>query len=281
MLRRAAPLAIALLAAAAPSAEAYRFGGERWPGKVIPYTVEAPLYERPVASAARAWNRADVGVRFVRVPSARARLLIRYGPSRGVGVKGCEGENGRAMVGWPGARYTASTIGFTGSCRSARTRRLIALHEMGHVLGLDHENRRCALMNSSIRVRAALPERCRGRRAARRIRRGPLADDVRGARALYRRPAPTESPSVARFSPGAARPLARRPVTFSAGYRNTRLEYRWDFDDPASGSANTSAGLEAVHAFTAPGTYDVTLTVVDSGVPIARRVRRIEVGGQP
>jgi hypothetical protein len=137
VVRRAALLAtLALLATAAP-AEAYQFAGKRWPGRVVPYAVQAPLYERAVGDAARAWNRARVGITFVRVPLERARLIVRYGATSGAGL-GCEGENGRAMLGWPGAHYTFSTIGFTGACHSARVRRLIAMHELGHALGLGH-----------------------------------------------------------------------------------------------------------------------------------------------
>jgi gliding motility-associated-like protein len=37
--------------------------------------------------------------------------------------------------------------------------------------------------------------------------------------------------------------------------------YSWDFDDPASGMANSSAVPNPVHTFTAPGTYQVRLAV--------------------
>lgn len=37
--------------------------------------------------------------------------------------------------------------------------------------------------------------------------------------------------------------------------------FQWDFDDPASGAANTSALRDAQHTFSAPGSYDVELVV--------------------
>jgi len=39
----------------------------------------------------------------------------------------------------------------------------------------------------------------------------------------------------------------------------------WDFGDPSSGSANTSAAMEPVHIFANPGTYTVTATITSNG----------------
>jgi len=41
--------------------------------------------------------------------------------------------------------------------------------------------------------------------------------------------------------------------------------FTWTFGDPASGAANTSSERHPTHIFSAPGTYDVTLEVRDSG----------------
>ena len=40
--------------------------------------------------------------------------------------------------------------------------------------------------------------------------------------------------------------------------------YAWNFGDPSSGAANTSTVRDPTHRFTAPGTYQVTLTVTDA-----------------
>ena len=61
---------------------------------------------------------------------------------------------------------------------------LTLTHELGHVLGLGHERRRCALMNPYA-DRSGTPNRC-GRHSLKFWVKKPLRrDDVRGARALY------------------------------------------------------------------------------------------------
>jgi PKD repeat protein len=44
----------------------------------------------------------------------------------------------------------------------------------------------------------------------------------------------------------------------------TISSYSWDFGDPNSGNANSAATVDADHAFSAPGTYTVKLTVTDN-----------------
>ncbi len=50
---------------------------------------------------------------------------------------------------------------------------------------------------------------------------------------------------------------------FLASPNPDAVSYEWDFDDPTSGAANTSANEETWHTYTNVGTYDVTLTVTD------------------
>jgi hypothetical protein len=42
------------------------------------------------------------------------------------------------------------------------------------------------------------------------------------------------------------------------------IAQQWDFGDPSSGAANTSTALQATHTYSAPGTYQVALTVLDA-----------------
>ena len=146
----------------APGAEAYWFGGQRWPNKVITVSSEASRYNRAVAKATRVWNGARVGVHFQLASSRRARLLIRYGRGTSKGYTGCEGVNGAAVLGYPGPGYLASVVSVRRSCRSERLRIATAVHELGHVLGLGHEDRRCSIMNSRVSLRTAVPALCRG-----------------------------------------------------------------------------------------------------------------------
>jgi hypothetical protein len=58
------------------------------------------------------------------------------------------------------------------------------VHELVHVLGLDHKQRRCARMNPGF-DRDGTPNRCRSRALDYWLEHPLTADDLRGIRALY------------------------------------------------------------------------------------------------
>ena len=246
---------------------------------MITVASEAPRYDRAVASAVRVWNSAAVGVRFERAPSRRARVLIRYGSGASMGYAGCEGVNGAAVLGYPGPAYLATVVSVRRSCRSKRLRAVTAIHELGHVLGLAHDDRRCSIMNSRVRLRTGVPSRCYGAAAAAISRKRLSRDDVRGARALYKRRPPAVDPRVALFNPGDGSRIRARggPVAFRAVWRNPKLSYQWRFGDPATGRSDSARGVDASHRFSRRGRYTVTLTVSDGGAAIATRHQRVIV----
>jgi PKD domain/Matrixin len=264
--------AIAAVAWVAEPASAYRFAGERWPNKTISVGSRAPLYSSAVRTAIRAWNRARVGVRFTRAPAERARVIFSYSLGGGSGRYGCEGVAGGTGAGYP-SPFVAMHVTVLRSCRSRALRRLTAVHELGHVLGLGHETRRCALMNPTGDVSTLLPSLCpRGTRL-------PARDDIRGARALYRREPAAVSDTIALFNPGPGSriPMLPGPLQFSAAARNPGLDYRWSFGDRRSGAANRARGLDVQHRYKRSGVYTVTLRVFDGGTQIAMRRGDIEL----
>lgn len=65
---------------------------------------------------------------------------------------------------------------------------------------------------------------------------------------------------VALFAPPSAG-CADLPLDFQASTSANTTSYVWDFGDPASGAANSSAAANAVHQFSTGGIYQVMLTV--------------------
>jgi PKD repeat protein len=55
----------------------------------------------------------------------------------------------------------------------------------------------------------------------------------------------------------------------------------WQFGDPASGASNTATTLRATHTFSAPGVYQVSLTVTDANGLSATVTRPVTAPGPP
>ena len=167
-------LASAALVAAAP-ASAYDIAGDRWPEGSILYYANIGGQNSEVVRGANAWNKENLGVRFVRTKSkSKAKLVVRYG-SRGCG--------GLGTVGYYGPRFVADVQ--VGKARPDPITRLTVAHELGHVLGLGHENRKCALMNPVADISTGTPNHCSVRPMSFWLANPIQADDRAGARDLY------------------------------------------------------------------------------------------------
>ena len=164
----------ACLAAFVPaaSADAYVATGTPWPNNEVTYTTKTTAYAASVDRAAAILNRTGIRVRFRRVASNPDVTFTYHGPA-------CDGSS---YIGYqPRVKHNNVWLG-AGCSRDLIT--LTAVHEMGHVLGLDHEDRRCARMNSGYHPNGT-PNHCGQRSMSYWLKHPLMADDVRGLRALY------------------------------------------------------------------------------------------------
>lgn len=115
--------------------------GARWPGPTVSVW-NATSYGAASQSAIRAWNDAGARIRFVRAASrSAADVVIVYGKLR---------QQGRADLGY---RPNGSTV-WVARGLGRRGAAIIMSHELGHVLGLRHAYRRCALMEPVVELGA-------------------------------------------------------------------------------------------------------------------------------
>jgi hypothetical protein len=178
MRRRAiAPLVIAIAVAGLvpTTAAAYVIGGRAWPTRTIRYYASTSDYATAVVRAAHIWNRAKVGVVFARTAKrSRAGVVIAHGG------KPCEGET---KMGFNGSRSGPTVLHLGAGCHSQLIT-LTAVHELGHVLGLDHEQSKCARMDVAF-TWDGTPIRCSDHSLTYWLAHPLTGDDIRGARALY------------------------------------------------------------------------------------------------
>ena len=150
--------ALVLTVGLASAAEA---APRKWPKGRITY-VDKSRDRDAVKAAVKAWNTSGLRVRFVKVSSARkARLVIKN--TRRVPA-GC--GTGFGTLGYPGPGRKATVSILHGSEADGQKcawpgQTLVVAHELGHVLGLDHDMSRCSLMNTS-HTNGVAPSLCIG-----------------------------------------------------------------------------------------------------------------------
>ena len=133
----------------------------KWPKGRITY-VDRSLDPDAVKAAVRAWNTSGLDLRFVEVSSVRkARLVIRN--TRRVPA-GC--GTGFGTLGYPGPGRKATVSILHGSDADGQRcawpgQTLVVAHELGHVLGLEHNMSGCSLMNTS-HTNGVAPSLCIG-----------------------------------------------------------------------------------------------------------------------
>jgi len=146
-----------------------------------------------VRAAVRAWNRAAVGTHFVAVRRRAAQVVIRPAPPRAGcnGVAIIKGSQASATHDVP-IRYgyrTTAVVKLGENCALPEGRTLIAVHELGHVLGLHHQRHRCSVMSPRLDAHngsLVRPPVCSPGAWERLLSRSVASGDVRAARGLYR-----------------------------------------------------------------------------------------------
>ena len=250
-----AVIALALAPVAMPgSAPAYRVDHHVVPQPTLKYFVALSDWRKPFDRVVRALNRAHVGVRLqkAQIPEQASIQIGRL----------------EHRCGFPGVNGATQTIqgGFAAiylprGCHG-RIASIIAAHELGHALGLKHENRRCALLNSSGSGPDGIPTHCQGRRFD-WLRHPFRADDLRGLRRLYHNTPPTARLRLRQ--PGArhtAGDETRFDLQASDKERNIS-ELKLDFGDGTVVTAFKASQLPRSHVYREPGTYTAKLQVVD------------------
>lgn len=151
--------------------------GVKWKSRTIRYFNKARVYSDDVRQAAAAWNGSGARLKWKAVSKKRAAVVITPSLSRNSPFSGLASTNGkRGSIQLQPNLYDLADDPEGGSLLA----QTVIVHEMGHIIGLDHEDGVCAAMNSSPLASCDGPPeiwqyRCRALHP----------DDVRGAIRLF------------------------------------------------------------------------------------------------
>lgn len=240
---------VALTQVLAPApALAFHDQGQAWPGHRITYYNGFPADAAAIRAAVRDWNTSGMATRFVPAPAGRAEVTILPMPviplSKVEKTKGGGGADalGYATVGaiprtaairgpaggiFHGAHVWLARVGARdryGIHIAVGTMERVAVHELGHVLGLGHEHKACAVMQPLLNEGCGIHHRywlglCKD----------PLEpDDIRGAVNLYGGREPTFHERLCVISP-----LPGTPRKVSVRLSDNNLESVISWKNPA------------------------------------------------
>jgi Matrixin len=162
-------------------------GPEPWPDGRVTY-FDASGSGTAIAAAAARWNRSGARVRIVRVDDRRKADVVFVVDRQG--LRSDCGESCLALASAIGRPSDGrATVRLHPDIAGAPTRLgvWVAMHELGHILGLSHRDGRCSLMNAH-----AYDDSCSfvgGIAVDGPVSCGPASDDVAAAARLYGRDA--------------------------------------------------------------------------------------------
>ena len=193
--------------------------GQKWKSRKLKYFYRGKEYKQEVKDAAAAWNASGVKAKWIAVARKRADILIKADPNLPGIYSGSTKTNGRRAT----IRLSPGMTGENPKNSGTLTAQTVAAHEMGHVLGLWHEDNVCAAMNSS-------PFRkCRGPKEDWQYRcRFLHEDDVRGAIRLFGGKPEPLGPSFCDLEPAPA-----GVINLTAAYVESKDDVliEWDLPD--------------------------------------------------
>ena len=140
----------------------------RWPGRVAKITYwNGAGHNAELSAAVNAWNTSGARVRFVKAP-------------RSAGARADHGDRARqrrrlrrVRAGEPRLRARNAYVHISSNSRGGAALTGVIAHELGHVLGLGHEDGTCATMNPVPWSRVCLEKPCSDPPGRRRARRDP------------------------------------------------------------------------------------------------------------